>query len=61
MYRCKDCGAIFERPSWYEENVGEYWGFPAYETFYMCPCCNSDDFEPYYEDEDEFMDYGEDE
>ena len=41
MYKCLDCGHIFdegEQKKW-TENVGECFGFPAYETFGCCPLC----------------------
>ena len=46
MYKCNECGEEFDEPVSYPECVGEYWGAPAYQSFYMCPCCKSDDFEP---------------
>lgn len=45
MWKCYDCGAIFEEPATYQENVGDYWGAPAYESFDCCPNCKSDDIE----------------
>ena len=44
-YKCNDCGFEFDEAESYEERVGEFWGQPAYETFYICPRCKSDDFE----------------
>ena len=44
-YRCNDCGKEFDEAGSYEEYMGEFWGAPAYETFYICPYCKSDDFE----------------
>ena len=34
MYKCSNCGKIFEDP----KSIKEDWG----ETFYVCPCCNGD-------------------
>ncbi len=45
MYYCEDCGAEFENPASYEETIGEFWGFPARETFYVCPECGSDRYD----------------
>ena len=44
MYKCLDCGHIFdegEQKKW-TENVGECFGFPAYETFGCCPLCGGE-------------------
>lgn len=45
MWKCYDCGATFEEPATYQENVGDFWGAPAYESFDCCPNCKSDDIE----------------
>lgn len=42
MYYCENCHQTFEELDHYEENVGEYWGMPAYKTFDICPICGSD-------------------
>ena len=42
MYKCTECGAIFEYPASWEESRGECFGFPAYETMYGCPKCRGD-------------------
>ena len=42
MYRCIDCGAIFEDPVTWKESRGEYWGFPCSETMSGCPECEGD-------------------
>lgn len=44
-YKCNDCEREFNEPDSYEECMGEFWGSPAYETFYCCPFCGSDDYE----------------
>lgn len=44
-YKCNDCEAEFDEPREYSECVGEFWGAPAYETFYECPECGSEDFD----------------
>lgn len=52
MLRCDDCGNTFETEDldYYTECVGEFWGSPAYETFYVCPYCGSDCYEEYEDD-----------
>jgi len=53
MYRCEDCGEIFEYPKIESECVGECWGQPAFQDFPYCPHCGSDCFEEYDESEEE--------
>lgn len=53
MYRCADCGEIFDEPEYVQECIGEFWGMPAFETWCRCPYCDSDAVDEYYEDEDE--------
>jgi len=55
MFKCNDCGLIFEEPKRWQEDRGEFWGQPAYETMYGCPHCYSGDYEE-YNDEDEYED-----
>ena len=54
IYKCFDCGEIFdaEHAGTRSERVGEFWGAPAYKEYIVCPCCRSDDYEEYNEDED---------
>jgi hypothetical protein len=40
MYKCLDCGEVFEEPAPVRETHGFTDGFA--ETFYMCPHCNGD-------------------
>ena len=47
MYICEDCGKVFDEPKTYEECMGEFWGAPAYETFAICPFCESEAFKGY--------------
>lgn len=49
--KCNQCGTEFEYPATYEECVGEFWGSPAYQTFYVCPVCGSDDYEEIEDEE----------
>lgn len=52
MYKCLDCGEIFEEPtSWYEDR-GEFWGAPCSEKIWGCPLCHGS-YEEYYESEEE--------
>ena len=39
MYRCKDCGRLFEEPHSWSEIVGSYMGSPAEMSFSESPCC----------------------
>jgi len=45
MYKCKDCGCVFDDPKRWRESRGEFWGVSAYETMIGCPECYSGDFE----------------
>lgn len=49
MMKCRDCGETFQNPEVYsyQECMGEFWGSPAYETFYLirCPFCGSENLE----------------
>lgn len=53
MLKCFDCGWTGEQEELrrVEESRGEFWGMPAYETMYYCPCCGSDYIEDYDEEE----------
>ena len=53
-YKCADCGEIFdeEDSGIRKENVGEFWGAPAYQEYNVCPNCNSYYIGRYNEDED---------
>lgn len=44
-YKCNECEAEFDEPDSYRECMGEFWGAPAYQTFYVCPVCKSEDFD----------------
>ena len=47
MYKCKQCGEVFDEPQVYYESHGFTDGL--YETQSCCPCCGGD----YHEVEDE--------
>lgn len=51
MFKCNCCGRTFDEPDSYTENVGEFWGAPAYEEFSCCPYCGDDCFEEFREPE----------
>ena len=53
MYYCTNCGRWVEDLKEYRECVGEFWGAPAYETFWCCPHCGSDEVL----DRDEYEEY----
>ena len=53
MYKCDECGAVFDKPKYVKEYMGEFWGSPAYETWAVCPNCKSDDIEEVDEEEEE--------
>ena len=42
MFKCCECGYVFEDPKAWEESRGEYWGVPCTETMYGCPKCRGD-------------------
>lgn len=44
-FACRNCGEGFDDPDVVEEDRGEFWGMPAYEEMWYCPCCGSDDFD----------------
>lgn len=50
MYRCDDCGAVFDEPKEWQEIRGEFWGVPCYESISGCPYCAGENY--YYYDEE---------
>ena len=55
MLKCADCGRIYhstDELKRVEEDRGEFWGMPAYETMYYC-WCGSEDLEEVLEWEDD--------
>lgn len=44
MYRCEDCGHLFEEgeQARWEESRGEHFGTPCSETMSGCPICKGD-------------------
>ena len=58
MFRCVECGAVFEQPQYYRESRGEFWGTPCYEEYEGCPCC-AGDFEEVGNEDDEDVEFDE--
>lgn len=54
-YRCCNCGREFdeEEARTRYENVGEFWGQPAYMETMVCPSCGSDEIEEIEEEEED--------
>ena len=49
MYKCLDCGNIFEMGEFEQEKtIGEYFGKPIMLTVSVCPCCKSDNYDKVY-------------
>lgn len=46
---CETCGRTFEDDEYIiiRENMGEHFGFPAYEEWAACPYCKSTDISEY--------------
>ena len=62
MYKCTECGCIFDEDDvveW-EEDMGEFWGAPCTQTVYGCPRCYSTGYERYREEDEEDLDEWED-
>ena len=53
MYKCEDCGEVFDRPKYTRKCMGEFWGMPAYETWAVCPYCDSEEITKTEEEEEE--------
>lgn len=47
MFKCTECGFVFEEPKTWEEGRGEFWGFPCTETVRGCPVCEDDFLEAF--------------
>ena len=54
-YKCGNCGLVFneDEAGTRHENIGEFWGSPAYKDFVICPECRSDEIGEFEEGEDE--------
>lgn len=59
MYRCIDCGEVFDEPESREFCYEDYCGVSSlfrdrhYGTYDACPECGSEEIEKVFEDEDE--------
>ena len=42
MYRCIECGQVFDEPDTWKEDRGEFWGVSCSETMSGCPECQGD-------------------
>ena len=58
MYKCNNCGEIFERLSSVWVDVGKLYmvdnPYNTRATMECCPYCESIEFESYYDDEEEY-------
>ena len=54
MLYCNSCTEIFsyDDAEKYQEEIGEFWGSPAYQTFCRCPYCGSNEVGDYEEVDD---------
>ena len=44
MYKCRDCGQVFEEPARTVDKV-EFWGMEVEMESFSCPCCEGDDYD----------------
>ena len=53
MFKCNECGAVFEYDDLIE--IVETHGLdnPPYERFLVCPNCNGGDYDEYREEDEE--------
>lgn len=53
MVKCEKCKKIFDDSEMIKKEayVGEFWGMPAYDSYYVCPYCKSDELIDYEEEE----------
>ena len=60
MYKCEDCGSVFDEPEsvryCYEEEYGvtSLFGDRHYGYYDACPFCGSEEIHSYQEEDDEF-------
>lgn len=52
MYRCCECGHLFDEPVEFADRE-EYWGAPCYNKYYLSPCCH-EDFDEVTDDDEEY-------
>lgn len=55
VYICINCGEIFDYGDAIKrsENVGDFWGSPAYMSYDACPYCSSGELQDYEEEDEE--------
>lgn len=57
MYKCNCCNAVFDEPKIINSTWEAYYGISSMferttpKTIYVCPECDDDDYEEYYEDD----------
>ena len=63
MYKCTECGCIFDEEdvATWEEDMGEFWGAPCTQTMSGCPRCYSTGYEVYREEDEDEDEWEEDE
>ena len=60
MYKCDDCGSVFNEPDsvryCYEEECGvtSLFGDRHYGYYDACPYCGSEEINSYYEEDEEY-------
>ena len=42
IYKCIYCGEEFDTPKTKKELLGEHFGRPYYEPYYVCPFCETE-------------------
>lgn len=56
MFRCIDCGEVFDEPEYKHVCMESYYGVASqfdnynYASISICPCCGSEDLEESYDD-----------
>lgn len=56
MLKCDKCGRTFDEEDTItkRENMGEFWGAPAYESIACCPFCGCDSLDEVEEEKEDF-------
>lgn len=45
MFRCQNCGQMFDSPNCVLDFDSEYWGATVHHYTSVCPCCGSDEYD----------------
>lgn len=59
MWKCEDCGSLFDEPESVRYNIDEYNGVSdlfgnwQYGYYDACPFCGSEEIASYYEEDDD--------